>query len=220
MTREYDQTLARDRLAASATLAFGVFGLLLATLGVYGVMAFGVADRRAEIATRIALGAERSRILALVLRGGLRLTAVGLAAGIGLSVLVTRTLARFVAEVHGAEPGFWRPRPSPSWPRHCSPRTCRPAVPRPRSRLPPCAATRALFCSLWRRPSGLRIGAHAAALKGCATACRQCSRPASTRIPASERSDAPRGPPHDASERSEASHAHGARRRSGARERV
>lgn len=72
MSREYDRTLARDRLAASATLAFGVFGLLLATLGVYGVMASGVADRRAEIATRIALRAERSRILSLVLRGGLR----------------------------------------------------------------------------------------------------------------------------------------------------
>ena len=104
MDRFYTDTLARERVGALLTSACGAFGLLLAALGVYGVMAFTVAARTPEIAMRLALGADPAGILSLVMGRAGRLSAVGLAAGAMISSAVNRGLASLVPEVRPLEP--------------------------------------------------------------------------------------------------------------------
>ena len=100
----YGESLGRDRFGAAVTALFAGFGLLLATLGVYGVMAFGVAARRAEIGTRMSLGAEPAAIVAMVLRRGARLSGIGLGLGVFLAAAVTRAIASLLPDVRPAEP--------------------------------------------------------------------------------------------------------------------
>jgi hypothetical protein len=83
--------LVRDRLLATLAGFFGVVAVLLATVGLYGLIAFTVAARRQEIGLRAALGAHPMRIVALVMGDAGRLMGVGLLAGIGLALLVGRS---------------------------------------------------------------------------------------------------------------------------------
>ena len=82
LSSRIDEALTTDRLAASLISLCGVLALLLATVGVYGVVAFGVALRTREFGVRIALGARPVQILSLVLREGTWVTGVGIALGI------------------------------------------------------------------------------------------------------------------------------------------
>ena len=84
------ESLLRDRLMAILAGAFGVLAAMLATLGLYGVIAYMVARRRNEIGVRVALGADRSRVVMLVLREAALLLAVGLAIGTGLALWTGR----------------------------------------------------------------------------------------------------------------------------------
>ena len=82
--------LMRERLMATLSTFFGVLAVLIAAIGLYGVMSYLVARRTNEIGVRIALGADRGQILRLVLRQSAMLLAGGLAAGTVLSLFATR----------------------------------------------------------------------------------------------------------------------------------
>ena len=84
--------LAIDRFSVVLFAAFGVLGLLLAAVGIYGVTAFGVAQRTHEFGIRMALGAQRFGVLGLVLKEGTILAIVGAAIGLGGAYLVGRAM--------------------------------------------------------------------------------------------------------------------------------
>jgi putative ABC transport system permease protein len=90
---QLNESLGRERLMATLSEGFGLLAGLLATLGVYGVIAYMVARRRNEIGVRIALGAKRGDVIGLVLREAVLLLAVGLAAGAALAFWAGRTAA-------------------------------------------------------------------------------------------------------------------------------
>jgi ABC-type antimicrobial peptide transport system permease subunit len=75
--------------------AMGILGLLLAVIGVYGVISYGASLRMREMGIRIALGAEPRNVRALVLRQGTALVAAGIACGLVVAAGVTRTLSKF-----------------------------------------------------------------------------------------------------------------------------
>jgi putative ABC transport system permease protein len=90
---EYKQIKLSDRMNGAAILGgFGALALLLASIGVYGVMAFSVIQRTKEIGIRIALGARRADVIALFVGRGMRLIAIGIVIGIALSVALSRLM--------------------------------------------------------------------------------------------------------------------------------
>jgi predicted permease len=91
-TQTIDRLLFNQRLVARLSALFGVLGLLLACLGLYGLLSYEVARRTREIGIRAALGAERRDVLQLVIRQGLVLIAVGLVAGVMAAYGATRFL--------------------------------------------------------------------------------------------------------------------------------
>jgi putative ABC transport system permease protein len=87
-----DDTMANERFTLILFGSFAVVALFLAALGIYGVMAFSVAQRSHEIALRMALGATRSRVVALVVREGAMLAAIGLGLGLVGAYFVGRAM--------------------------------------------------------------------------------------------------------------------------------
>ena len=87
------QAGAPQRFSAYLLGAFAAIALLLATLGIAGVVAYSVGQRTREIGLRVALGASRGSILSLVLREGLTYAGLGVAAGVGLALGLTRLMS-------------------------------------------------------------------------------------------------------------------------------
>lgn len=86
------ETFARQRFSALLLGGFSLVSLLLAAVGIYGVLAYSVTERTREIGVRVALGAEPARILALVLGSGMRVVLAGAAAGVGGALVLTGLL--------------------------------------------------------------------------------------------------------------------------------
>jgi len=97
----FEQSISSQRMLATLVGAFGALALLLATVGVYGIMEHVAAQRRSEIGIRLALGAEPSSIFALILREGLRLVAIGTAIGLAAAFATTRYIQTLL---FGVEP--------------------------------------------------------------------------------------------------------------------
>ena len=83
---------------------FAAVALILAAVGIYGVMAYSVRRRTRELGTRVALGAGKSDIVRLVMREGLAITAIGLAIGVPGGLLAARSLTAVLYDVPTADP--------------------------------------------------------------------------------------------------------------------
>ncbi|HEU4937545.1 MAG TPA: ABC transporter permease [Vicinamibacterales bacterium] len=101
----FDQSIGRPRLLAQLLGAFAGLALLVAVLGVYGVLSFMVAERRREIGIRLAIGATRVGIVALVMKQGLVITAIGLTAGLAGALNLNRVFASLLFGVEPTDPG-------------------------------------------------------------------------------------------------------------------
>jgi predicted permease len=91
--------LLPQRVAAGVTGALGVVGLLLAAVGLYGIIAYSVTQRMREIGVRVALGARRVDVLRLVVGGGMRLVGIGMTIGLALALGATRLMRAFLFDV-------------------------------------------------------------------------------------------------------------------------
>lgn len=96
-------TFTEQRMIARLTMLFGALALLLATVGLYGVTAYSVVRRTPEIGIRMALGAERTGVVAMVLRGALLQTLLGLAIGIPVALLSVRFVKSQLYEINSAD---------------------------------------------------------------------------------------------------------------------
>lgn len=96
--------LSRERMMAELSGFYGALAALLAAVGLYGILSFSVARRKPEIGIRMALGATRRRILALVLREALVLLGLGVTGGIAMTLAAGRTVQSLLYGVNAADP--------------------------------------------------------------------------------------------------------------------
>ena len=97
-------SLAEPRLILEFVTAFAGFALLLASIGLYGVMSYSVAARKREIGIRVSVGATPRDIFRLILSEGLRVTVIGIAIGLFASLALTRMISSLLFEVHATDP--------------------------------------------------------------------------------------------------------------------
>ena len=100
----YSESLGSRRFNLILIAFFGIVALLLATAGVFGVMAYSVSRRTREIGVRVALGARSQDVLAMILGQGLRTILIGLAIGFAGSLVLTRTMASLLFGVTSTDP--------------------------------------------------------------------------------------------------------------------
>jgi putative ABC transport system permease protein len=107
MTALLDEEVASRGVQASLLGAFALLALVLAALGLYGVLSYAVAQRRREIGIRMALGAPARAVVRMVVGHGLRLVAIGLALGVALALAATRALAALLYGVSATDPATY-----------------------------------------------------------------------------------------------------------------
>ena len=105
MDQILDQSMAGDRFDTILLGTFAAVALILAALGIYGVMAFAVAQRTHEIGLRIALGADSANVLGLIIREGMILTGAGLVLGLGGGFMVGHAMKSRLFGIGAIDPG-------------------------------------------------------------------------------------------------------------------
>jgi putative ABC transport system permease protein len=111
MRQVVDSSTSRRRFQTTLLTLFALTALLLALVGLYGLLAYTVRQRTPEIGVRIALGAPRGRIIAMVLAQGMRLVLAGLALGIAVALAATRLLVSALYGVHPLDPWTYAATP-------------------------------------------------------------------------------------------------------------
>jgi len=104
LQEQVDSEFDQQRAVAQMTGMFGILALLLAAVGLYGVTAYAVERRTSEIGVRMALGADRSSVIRLVLRGAFLQILIGLTIGIPISIACSRLIAAQLYQVKGWDP--------------------------------------------------------------------------------------------------------------------
>ena len=99
-----DETLAMERMFAKLLTLFGLIAQQLAAIGLYGVMAYVVSQRTHEIGIRMALGADRRKVLLMVVRQGMVLTVAGIVVGLAAAYVLTRYLESLTSMLFGVKP--------------------------------------------------------------------------------------------------------------------
>jgi putative ABC transport system permease protein len=104
MEQILDSDVSNRHLQMTLLSAFSALALVLASVGLYGVLCYGVAQRTSEIGLRMALGAQRSDVVGNIVRQALRLTLVGIGLGLAGAFVITRTFRSFLFDVSPTDP--------------------------------------------------------------------------------------------------------------------
>jgi putative ABC transport system permease protein len=104
LSAQVDATMVQERLMATLAGGFGILALGLACIGLYGLLAYSVARRTKEIGIRMALGAQRRRVIALVLTGTARLVGIGIAVGLPAAWVASRAVESMLFGLKPADP--------------------------------------------------------------------------------------------------------------------
>jgi len=104
MDRLITESIIGIAYVAAMTAVLGGIALVLASVGVFGIMSYSVSERAHEIGIRLSLGAQTKDILRMILRSGMTLTALGLAIGLPIAFVLARTLASLLFGVEAADP--------------------------------------------------------------------------------------------------------------------
>jgi predicted permease len=104
LAKQVDETLVQERLIGAVSGFFGLLALLLAAIGLHGVMAYAVSQRTHEIGIRMALGAQRGAVLRMMLRQGMKLVLIGAGLGLAASFAATRIIASQLFDVAPSDP--------------------------------------------------------------------------------------------------------------------
>jgi ABC-type antimicrobial peptide transport system permease subunit len=103
-TQQIEATLTNERVFATLTGGFGLLALILASIGIYGIMAYTVSRRTNEIGIRMALGARSTAVLSMILRETFLLAFIGIVAGLAAAAALTRLATSMLYELTPTDP--------------------------------------------------------------------------------------------------------------------
>jgi putative ABC transport system permease protein len=104
MNQLIESSMGQRRLSTALLGVFAGIALVLASLGIYGVMSYTVAQRTRELGVRVALGASRQNVLGMVLRQGMTLAVIGVAIGLAGAAALTRFMASQLYDIRATDP--------------------------------------------------------------------------------------------------------------------